>query len=66
MDIDLDLLVLTAISIGFVHTLIGPDHEAAASRIVSATALSKILSLGACQSVIAAPFSVATSSAILK
>ena len=26
MDIDLGLLVLTAISIGFVHTLIGPDH----------------------------------------
>jgi ABC-type nickel/cobalt efflux system permease component RcnA len=26
MDIDLNLLVLTAISIGFVHTLIGPDH----------------------------------------
>ena len=26
MDIDIGLLVLTAISIGFVHTLIGPDH----------------------------------------
>jgi nickel/cobalt exporter len=26
MGIDLNLLVLTAISIGFVHTLIGPDH----------------------------------------
>jgi ABC-type nickel/cobalt efflux system permease component RcnA len=26
MDIDLGLLVLTAVSIGFVHTLIGPDH----------------------------------------
>ncbi|HEX6570598.1 MAG TPA: sulfite exporter TauE/SafE family protein [Steroidobacteraceae bacterium] len=26
MDIDLGLLALTAVSIGFVHTLIGPDH----------------------------------------
>jgi nickel/cobalt transporter (NicO) family protein len=26
MEIDIGLLVLTAISIGFVHTLIGPDH----------------------------------------
>ena len=26
MSIDLGLLILTAVSIGFVHTLVGPDH----------------------------------------
>ncbi len=26
MTIDLGLLILTAASIGFVHTLLGPDH----------------------------------------
>lgn len=26
MNMDLGLLVLTAVSIGFVHTVLGPDH----------------------------------------
>ena len=26
MNVDLGLLVLTAASIGFIHTLLGPDH----------------------------------------